>query len=223
MDLKRLITHFVYRIEPKPEGGFIARPSDPSVPSLEAPTRGELQQKIQQNILQSLSAEFPGLKLPLDGKTTEFAFHIEHKPEGGFAIHSSDANAGVIEAGTKEEVEGRFLEKFLGSAAQRLMPEIGKALAASALSGNVKVMVNRKTSFTLNSDSKETSVGSLQPTSALASFSSPADGNVNRSLGTLGGSIDRSPIVPESSGNWKVFALLIAVVIAGAFYYFLGR
>ena len=39
MELKRLITHFTYRIEPKPEGGFIAHATDPTVPPLEAPTR----------------------------------------------------------------------------------------------------------------------------------------------------------------------------------------
>jgi hypothetical protein len=43
MELKRLISHFTYRIEPKPGGGFIAHPADPSVAPLEAPTREELQ------------------------------------------------------------------------------------------------------------------------------------------------------------------------------------
>src|SRR5205807_9887900 len=41
MEIKRLITHFTYRIEPKPEGGFIAHAADPSVPPLEASTREE--------------------------------------------------------------------------------------------------------------------------------------------------------------------------------------
>ena len=50
MELKRLISHFTYRIEPKPGGGFMAHPSDPSVAPIEAPTREELQKKIQENI-----------------------------------------------------------------------------------------------------------------------------------------------------------------------------
>jgi hypothetical protein len=33
MELKRLISHFTYRIEPKPEGGFIAHASEPGVPT----------------------------------------------------------------------------------------------------------------------------------------------------------------------------------------------
>jgi hypothetical protein len=99
MELKRLISHFTYRIEPKPGGGFIAHPADPSVAPLEAPAREELQKKIQENILAGLSAQFPGLKLPLENQDLQFAFHIERKPEGGFVIHSSDPNAELCRKG----------------------------------------------------------------------------------------------------------------------------
>ena len=98
MELKQLISHFTYRIEPKPGGGFIAHPSDPSVAPLEAPTREELQKKIQENIRVALSAQFPGLKLPAENQNVQFSFHIEHKPGGGYAIHSSDPNAGRRQA-----------------------------------------------------------------------------------------------------------------------------
>ena len=68
MELKHL-TKIIYRIEPKPEGGgFIARAADPAVPPIEAPTREELQQKIQAEIFGKLAAEFPGLKLSLGNR-----------------------------------------------------------------------------------------------------------------------------------------------------------
>ncbi len=102
MELKRLITHFTYRIEPKPEGGFIAHATDPTVPPLEAPTREELQRKIQANIAAGLTSEFPGLKLPLENQELKFAFHIELMPGGGFAIYSADPNAKPIEGATHE-------------------------------------------------------------------------------------------------------------------------
>ena len=51
MELKKLITHFTYHIEPKPGGGFIAHPADPSAAPLEAPTREELQKKIQETVV----------------------------------------------------------------------------------------------------------------------------------------------------------------------------
>jgi hypothetical protein len=53
MELKSLITHFTYRIEPKPAGGFITHTTNPTVPPLEAPTREELQRKIQANKLEN--------------------------------------------------------------------------------------------------------------------------------------------------------------------------
>lgn len=67
MELKHL-TKITYRIEPKPEGGFIARPADPGVPPLEAPTREELLQKIQAKIAAELGSGLAGLELPFTNK-----------------------------------------------------------------------------------------------------------------------------------------------------------
>src|SRR5262249_58291964 len=98
MELKRLITHFTYRIEPTPEGGFIAHATDPTVPPLEAATREELQRKIQTNIATNLAAEFPGLKLPVENQELKFAFHIEHNPKGWISIHSAVSHLQSCEA-----------------------------------------------------------------------------------------------------------------------------
>jgi hypothetical protein len=144
LGLKRLITHFTYRIEPKPEGGFMAHASDPTVPPLEAPTREELQQKIQANIAAALAAEFPGLKLPLENKELKFAFHIEHKPEGRFILQSTDGKELPITGATHAEIENHFVEKVLGLLAKHLTPELSQALAGQLGSGDVKVFVNRK-------------------------------------------------------------------------------
>ena len=152
MELKSLITHFTYRIEPKPEGGFIAHNSDPTVPPLEAPTREELQRKIQENIAAGLASEFPGLKLPLENQQLKFAFHIERKPGGGFAIHSADPDAPLIEGATHEEIESHFAEKLIAFVGKHFIPELSQALAAQG-SGEIKVFVNRKTGFTVNAGS----------------------------------------------------------------------
>ena len=90
MELKHLATRFTYKIEPKPEGGFIARSTDPTVPPLEAPTREELQHKIQANMVAALSDAFPGLKLPAQNKQVKFEVHIERKPGGGFAVQTDE-------------------------------------------------------------------------------------------------------------------------------------
>ena len=90
MDLKRLASHFAYKIEQKPEGGFIARATDPSVPAIEAPTREEVIDKVRQNIMSTLSTEFPALKDAAAGRKINLSFHVERTPAGGFEIHSAD-------------------------------------------------------------------------------------------------------------------------------------
>ena len=226
MELKRLISHFTYRIEPKPGGGFIAHPSDPSVAPIEAPTREELQKKIQEKILADLSAQFPGLKLPLENQHLQFAFHIERKPAGGFVIHSTDPNAKPIEVLTHNEMESHFAEKIIGFVGKHLTPELSQALAAPGNSGEIKVFVNRKTGVTVNAGSHTLNLGpagNLTPPTSIsntttimeASSAKPTDGI----SGTLGGTISNSPIVPEASSSGKVFRFLLLVLVAALLAY----
>jgi hypothetical protein len=227
MELKSLISHFTYRIEPKPGGGFIARPSDPSVAPLEAPTREELQKKIQENILAGLSGQFPGLKLPPENQDLRFAFHIERKPQGGFVIHSSDPNAEPIEVLTHNDMESRFAEKIIGFVGKHLTPELSQALAAQGNSGDIQVVVNQKTGVTVNAGSHTLSLGLARNLAAPTSISNtttiieaanakPTDGI----SGTPGGRISNTPIVPEASSSGRIFGFLLMVLIAGALAYF---
>jgi hypothetical protein len=226
MELKRLISHFAYRIEPQPGGGFIAHAADPSVAPLEATTREELQKKIQENILGGLSAQFPGVKLPLENQDLQFAFHIERKPEGGFAIHSSDPSAEPIEVLTHNDMESRFAEKIIGFVGKHLTPELSQALAAPGNSGDIKVFVNRKTGVTATAGSHSLNLGLARNLTAPTSISNtttiieaanakPTDGISGR----LGGTISNTPIVPEASSR-KVFRFLLLALVAGALVYF---
>ena len=210
-ELKRLITHFTYRIEPKPEGGFMAHASDPTLPPLEAPTREELQQKIQVNIGAALAAEFPGLKLPLENKELKFGFHIEHKPEGGFILQSTDGKGLPIIGATHAEIENHFVEKVVGLLAKHLTPELSQALAGQLGSGDIKVFVNRKVGF---------STGSSTPT--LSDPNSIQAANAQNTQFVR--SADNSPIMPErsSSGTILRFVLTLAIV-AALMYFFLHR
>jgi hypothetical protein len=207
MELKRLITHFTYRIEPKPEGGFIAHASDPTVPPLEAPTREELQQKIQANISAALAAEFPGLKLPLENKELKFAFHIEHKPGGGFTIQSTDGKGAPVEGATHEEIESHFAEKIVGLLGKHLTPELFQALGSQLGSGDVKVFVDRKVSFSEGSPPLTLGdAGSIQADHA-------------RSTGVVNPA-DSSPITPEASGSRTIFRFVLTLLIVAALMYF---
>lgn len=226
MELKRLISHFTYRIEPKP-GGFIAHPADPSVAPLEAPTREELQKKIQENILAGLSAQFPGLKLPIENQDLQFAFHIEREPEGGFVIHSSDPTAEPIEVLTHNDMESRFAEKIIGFVGKHLTPELSQALAAQGNSADIKVFLNRKTGVTVNAGSHALSLGLARnltvPTSISNTTTIIEAANVKLTDGVsskLGGAISNTPIVPEASSSGKFLRFLLLVLIAWALVYF---
>ena len=224
MELKRLISHFIYRIEPKPGGGFIAHPSDPSVAPIEAPTREELQKKIQENILAGLSAQFPGLKPPVENEDLQFAFHIERRPEGGFVIHSSDPNAEPIEVLTHNDMESHFAEKIIGFVGKHLTPELSQALAAQGNSGDIKVFVNRKTGVTVNAGSHSLSLGPARKLTAPTSMSKTTTiieaSNAKPTDGASGGMISNTPIVPEASSSGKVFGFLLLVLVAAALVYF---
>jgi hypothetical protein len=231
MDLKRLITHFTYRIEPKPEGGFIAHATDPRVPPLEAPTREELERKIQANIAAGLASEFPGLKLPLKNQELKFAFHIERRPGGGFAIHSAEPGAQPIEGATHTEIESHFAEKLIAFAGKHLMPDLLATLAAQGNSGDIQVFVNGKPGVTVKAGSHTLSVardlappGSTQPNDAVLEVAKLGDAKIaNANFGGVGvgDSISNSPIVPETSGSWTIFRLLLVLVGTAALIYFL--
>ena len=229
MEFKRLISHFTYRIEPKPEGGFIARASDPTLPPLEAPTREELNQKIQANISASLASEFPQLKLPTENRELKFAFHIESKPDGGFAIHSADPNAQPIEGTSHEEMERHFAEKLITFAGKHFMPELAQALAAQGNSGDVKVFVTRKTGFTTKKDSYTLSgsaaalptAGSIQSDDARIEVANPADPNINNAnFGGVADTIGGSPIIPETNKSWPILRFFLTLLIVAALMYF---
>lgn len=193
MNVKHLITHFIYRIEPKPEGGFIAHATDPTVPPLEAATREELQRKIQENIAASLASEFPGLKLPLEKQGLQFAFHIEGKPGGGFSLHSADPGAQPIEAATHEEIENHFAEKLMAFVGQHLMPDLSRMMAAQGNPEAIKILENAKLV-----DAKE----------------------INANFGSVGGTIENSPIAPETSSGGPILRFLLTLLIIFALMYF---
>jgi hypothetical protein len=202
----------------------MAHPSDPSVAPIEAPTREELQKKIQENILAGLSAQFPGLKLPVENEDLQFAFHIERKPEGGFVIHSSDPNAEPIEVLTHNDMESHFAEKIIGFVGKHLTPELSQALAAQGNSGDIKVFVNRKTGVTVNAGSHTLSLGLARNLTAPTSMSKTTTiieaANAKPTDGSSGGMISNTPIVPEASSSGKVFRFLLLVLVAAALVYF---
>ncbi len=215
MNLKRLVSQFAYHIEQKPAGGFIARASDPATPPLEAPTREELLKTIQQKVVTDLSAEFPDIKLALDGTQHQFAFHVERTPAGGFSIHSADPNTYVVHAATEQDLQTHVLEKILNAAGKSILPQLAQAIAAQGNLANVNVLV-KKTSFNMKADKYAVSAAAGQSTGAQT----PAlDGTslTNAASGLL----DGSPITPEASNFGKILRLVPVFLLLAALIYFL--
>jgi hypothetical protein len=223
MDLKRLMPHFTYHIEAKPDGGFIARAADPSPPPLEAPTRFELQQKIQQNISAALATEFPGLKLPAENQQFKATFHIESNSDGSFAIHTSDPNSQPIQA-APHEIESKFAERFIGFVGKHVLPQLSPELAAQLTSGDIKVFVSRNVSGT--GMFRPTGTQMLSPTDLMKSLESSGQSGtqtnaVSPSNSTI--SYSDSPIKAETSSSWNLLRFLLALLIIGAIAYFFLR
>jgi hypothetical protein len=223
MDLKRLMSYFTYHIEAKSGGGFIARAADPSLPPLEASTRPELQEKIRQNISTALAAEFPGLKLPTDNQQFQATFHIERNSDGSFAIHTSDPNSQPIQA-APHEIESKFAERFIGFVGKHVLPQLSPEIAAQLTSSDIKVFVSRKVTGT--GMFMPTGTQMLSPTSLMKSLEASAQsGTPTNAISPTSGTISYSdsPIKPETSSNWNLLRVLLALLIIGAIMYFFLR
>jgi len=214
MEIKRIISTFTYRIEPNPQGGFIAHASDPSLPPLEAPTREELQQKIQANIGAALAKEFPELKLPSGNQQVKFDFHIEANPGGGFSLHSHDPNATTIEGASHEEIEYPFAEKLAGVVGKYLVPELSQALANQGGSGDIQVFVDRKVSFTANPGPQKLTLDNAQ------NFQPSGTLQPGANRGDILDAENSSPITREAGTSWPIVRFFLALLVLAALMYF---
>ena len=116
---------------------------------------------------------------------------------------------------------------------KHFIPELSQALGGQG-SGDIKVLVNRKTGFTVNAGSHTLSLGiapdlppagSIQTDDATTEDAKFADTKTaNASFASVGDAIDNSPITPETSSSWTVLRFVLALlIIAAMMYFFLHR
>src|SRR5215469_11719378 len=148
MDIQTITKKYAYKIEPKPEGGFIARATDPTVPPIEGATREEVQSKIRETVFVGLSQIFPGLKIPVQSKNTKLEFHIDRKPEGGFAVHSTELGSPLMTPATHEKVD-HLTEQLLGFV-DKHFPEFSRELAEGAVTDEVQIVTKQTTAKSVN-------------------------------------------------------------------------
>jgi hypothetical protein len=225
MDMQTITKKYAYKIEPKPEGGFIAQATDPTVPPIEGATREEVQRKIRETVFAGLAQTFPGLKIPLQTKNAKLEFHIDRKPEGGFAVHSTEVGSPTMTPATHEKVD-HLTEQLLGFV-DKHFPEFSQALAEAATADEVQIVTKQTTGTSIIGLPK--GVRDLLPTQAMKSDSKDAGivegkGGVNASptSNSFGGAITNTPITPQASSNWAILRFLLAILaIAGLIYFFL--
>jgi hypothetical protein len=220
MDLKSLVQKCVYRIEPNPVGGFIARPADPTIPPLEAPTREELQQKIQAKAIAALGEAFPSFTIPLQDKRLKLELHIDHTPGGGFKVHSEDPGT-AMDPATREKID-HFAEHFLDFV-EKHFPHLAETIATQANGKAIQVLGTERLNMSGNSP-LEISQG-FNP-------SQPAAGNDTVAVGVQSyaanaeqafwknTALANAPITPESSGSGRVFLFILALLALAALIYF---
>lgn len=214
MEIKRTISRVIYRIEPKPGGGFIARCDDPTVPPLEAASRFELEQQIKDKISSEVESQIPGLKITLEKKIVSF------DNKNGSSIFQAG-----VEGGAKQAVEQWLTDKAAALVEKKLPPELLDQLKNQNLSGDIKVKVtkfggttNFRREYVISKGNagqllsrflgRQKNSGALQPTAPVSSsFSDTSlDGN--------------SPITPVSSSSFPRF-LAAALVVIGILFFFL--
>ena len=245
MDFKTVLSRFVYRIEPKPGGGFIATCKDPSGPAIEGATREEVQKRIQETISASLGTQFPALKSALATNDLKLHYHVEAKPGGGFIIHHGDAqsassNHEPIEGSTSEHLENLIESKLLSTLMDRLPPELHQQITDKLNAGGLDIDVNRKITVTTKAGDALTSVfdtdreksSSLVSETTLTSLpkmanagSQPAEilsaSSPDLELAAKSGSDStQSPITRyEKSSSGGVFRFLLALAIVALLMY----
>ena len=203
MELNNIIAKLAYNIEPKPEGGFIARASDPSFPPLEAATREELLEKIQARVGNAIAAAIPGWKLPAGTKDLKFAFQLEPNPGGGYVAQSIGPDGKPQEGPGNESVAERAAEKVataLGECLLRQFPEGFENLKSK----DVKVLFDVKTAGT---------PFKMSMTGGTGIFSRWGKAGDNSP-------VQNSPIQPEMSSAWPIIRFLLKGLAIVALLYF---
>ena len=225
MELKRLVQQCVYRIEPKPEGGFIARASDPNVAPLEAATREELQQKIQAKLVAALGVAFPGLQLPQQGTQVSVAMHVDRKPGGGFTVHSDNPGTPGFNPAAQEKFD-HYAEELL-SFVDKHFPHLSEQIASQVTGREVQVF----TSKTVNTSGKQNSVLSpmFLPTQPMNSTDVTGQQAPSTTTTIDNSDLDPSllsnaPITPEATKVSPIVRFLLTLlIIAAAMYFFYYR
>jgi len=223
MELKHIVQRCVYRIEPKPEGGFIARASDPSVAPIEGATREEVQQQIQSKLVATLGEAFPGLKIPEPGgKQVSYAMHVDRKPGGGFSVHTDNPGTPGFNPAAQEKFD-HYAEELIGFVNQHF-PHLSEQISLQLVGRELQVFTTTTSSSTkLCLPLSQMLVPTQTMQAGGQGRDTSADPGVIRSSGLDPALLTNAPITPEASKSGPglrlvLFALMVAVMMYFVFF-----
>ena len=210
MEFKTVLSKFIYRIEAKPGGGFIATCKDPAAPAIEGATREEVQQKIQENIAANLATQFPALKSAFEAKGVTLHYHVEPKPGGGFIVHHDDAAHDSADHSAHGGIESFIESKIFSAFMDRLPPELLQQIGDKMNHGGLDIEVNR-------------SFGASASTGGGVTHFSPVSREVGTSADGLQTAVatNQSPIIRYDSDSpvkyeKSSFGIFLRLLIAAA-------
>lgn len=219
MELARILNQFVYRIEAKPGGGFIATCNDPTLPPLEGATRSEVEQKIQESISAKLGVQMPWLKPFFDANQVKLHYHIDRKPDGGFIIHHGDANSSDAahassEDSAREKIEGLVQSKLFSTLMDRIPPELHQQIMDKLNSGGLDVLISRSVTTK--------TFGKADAASILNRAKPAAENPAVISSSSLGSeTTSSSPISYEKSSSGLFLKIMLFLLVLGAIVFLL--
>jgi hypothetical protein len=200
MDLKSLKTQVTYRIEPKADGGFVARATDPNVPSIEGVTREEVQQKIRARAFDTVLAAVPAsLRDTLENQLKSGG--LVGKSASSAIYRSSGTDKQVIESATREQID-EFAKEFSGLL-EKNFPQLAESLAARG--GKTRTSTDEETGVTIGTSTRSDSAHVVKGAQSIQSV--PAN----------------TPITPEASSRWPWFVLALLTILALTYFFFFHR
>ena len=217
MEIKKT-TSYSYRIEPKPGGGFVAHPSDSSMETLEAATKEEILQRIQERIDAKVAKQFPGIQELLHADPN--VYNLEAKPGGGFIAHPPNSSMATIEGATQEEVLQKIGDN-IGAALERAGLPGANVVHTDLNLGGLHLSIDRKVKITTGTRADHT-----QPQQAPTdpAWSQPSFSQNRFSSGTAPQTSDSmGPILPAKDNSAVIWRVIAALLFLGLLAYFLLR
>jgi len=186
--------------------------------TIEASTKEEILQKIQEKIGAAIGKEFPGIEKLLHADPNVYS--IEAKSDGGFIAHPPSSSMAPIEGATKEEVLQK-IENQIAAIVGKDFPKGEQVTHKDLNIGGLHVTIDKKVSFiTTRADSPQLELPAPQPVLPQPGFSENRFASASRSST---GVDPMGPILPSKDTSGMIWRIIAGLIALGALAYFFLR